>query len=249
MTDNSKWFNDDNYWDTLGPVFFSAGRLEKADTEVAQIIELLSISEGGAVLDLCCGVGRHTLAFARRGFRVTAVDRTPSYLQEAQRKAQSANLEVDFVQADMRDFSQPESMDAALNLFTSFGYFENPGDDRKVIENIYSTLKPGGKVVLEMMGKEILAGNFRERDWSENNGVMVLEERRVRDDWGSIESRWIVIKDGKRYERTISLRLYSGKELSQLLTACGFSEVNVHGNFAGSNYDHAAERLVVVGRK
>ncbi len=249
MTDASKWFNDDSYWDALGPVFFSPGRLEKADTEVAQIIELLSLPEGSAVLDLCCGVGRHTIAFARSGYRVTAVDRTPAYLQEAERKVQAANLAVDFVQADMRDFCRPGSMDAAINLFTSFGYFAHPDDDRKVIENIYKTLKPGGKVVLEMMGKEILAGNFRERDWSEDNGIMVLEERKVRDDWGSIESRWIVIKDSKKYERTISLRLYSGKELSHLLTSCGFSEVNVYGNLAGSNYDHAAERLVVLGHK
>lgn len=249
MSDDSKWFNDDSYWDTLGPVFFSPGRLEKADTEVAQIIELLAIPAGSAVLDLCCGVARHTMAFARRGFRVTAVDRTPSYLQEAQNKVQAASLEVDFIQADMRDFCQPESMDAAINLFTSFGYFEDPDDDRKVIENIYNTLKPGGKVVLELIGKEILAGNFRERDWSEENGIMVLEERKIRDNWGSIESRWIVIKDGKKYERTISLRLYSGVELSALLTSCGFSEVKVYGNLAGSHYDHAAERLVAVGRK
>lgn len=249
MTDDSNWFNDDSYWDALGPVFFSPGRLEKADTEVAQIIELLSLPEGSAVLDLCCGVGRHTMAFARNGYQVTAVDRTPAYLQEAKEKAQAANLAVDFVQADMRDFCRPESMDAAINLFTSFGYFEHPDDDRKVIENIYKTLKPGGKVVLELIGKEILASNFRERDWSEDNGIMVLEERKIRDNWGSIESRWIVIKDGKKYERTITLRLYSGVELSGLLNSCGFSEVNVYGNLAGSAYDHAAERLVVVGRK
>ena len=59
-------------------------------------------------------------------------------------------------------------------MFTSFSYFEDPQEDRRVVANVYCSLKPGGVFLLETHGKETLAHIFRERDWSETNGTFVL---------------------------------------------------------------------------
>ncbi|NIT57733.1 MAG: hypothetical protein GWN00_16330, partial [Aliifodinibius sp.] len=72
---------------------------------------------------------------------------------------------------------------------------------------------------------------------------------RLSQNWGWIESRWIVIKGKQFMEHTISLRIYSAAELSSLLRECGFRDTQVYGGLDGSAYDTSAKRLVVVGLK
>jgi 2-polyprenyl-3-methyl-5-hydroxy-6-metoxy-1,4-benzoquinol methylase len=86
-TQTRPWHEDDSFWLTWGPVLFSEGRKAAATEQVDRIITLASTPPQTRVLDLCCGVGRHSLALARRGYRVTGVDRTTAYLKQASEKA------------------------------------------------------------------------------------------------------------------------------------------------------------------
>jgi SAM-dependent methyltransferase len=149
----------------------------------------------------------------------------------------------------MREFCRANAFDAAINLFTSFGYFENPAEDRRVIVNVLKSLKKDGKLVMDMMGKEIIARGFSERDWSEHEGAILLVQRKISKDWTWIDNRQILLRGDKRDEFRVSHRLNSGAELAALLRDCGFHEVHTYGSLAGAPYDHNAERLVVVARK
>lgn len=249
MQEIKPWHEQDAFWETVEPVLFAQRRWSDAPAEVEKIISLLGLQTGMSLLDLCCGVGRHSLEFTRRGFRVTGVDRTRVYVDKASKHGQAEGLEVEFVQDDMRAFCRPEAFDVVINLFTSFGYFENPEDDRRVVTNVYRSLKAGGVLLLEMMGKEVLARIFQERGWHEENGILILEERKLARAWGWIENRWIMFKDNRRTELRLSHRLYSAVELISLLTECGFAHTDVYGDLAGSPYDHTAKRLVGVGHK
>ncbi len=149
----------------------------------------------------------------------------------------------------MRAYCVPNNFDIVINVFGSFGYFENPDDDKKVVENMYTSLRAGGQFLIETMGKEIMARDFQKRNWSEEGELLILSERKVSQNWGRIEARWIVIQGTKRVEHHVSVRSYSAWELSALLFTCGFSEVQVYGSLDGTEYDQMAQRLVVVGRK
>jgi SAM-dependent methyltransferase len=243
------WYEDDLFWETVAPVLFSERRWSDAPTEVEDVVSLLGISPGAKVLDLCCGVGRHSLELARRGFHVTGVDKTAAYLERARRQAKAEGLDVEFLQDDMRTFCRPDAFDAAINLFTSFGYFEDPEDDRRVVTNVYRSLRSDGAFLMDLMGKEVVARVFQERGWREEDGIILLEERKVSNNWGWIENRWVIVKDGEKREVKISLRLYSAVELSALLAECGFDRVDVYGDAKGAPYDHTAKRLVAVARK
>jgi SAM-dependent methyltransferase len=164
------WYEDDDFWATFAPAMFSDERWEKSATDVQRVLSLAGIEPDDAaprvrVLDLCCGPGRHTLELCRLGFTVTGVDRTPRYLAEAHNRADALSLRCELVEADMRQFVRPESFDLAVNLFTSFGYFEKPADDRRVVENLYSSLACGGVLVMDMAAKEAFARKFAARDW------------------------------------------------------------------------------------
>ena len=250
MTNDRPWHEQDEFWRDTQSVMFSEERLSKTPEEIDRVVSLLELHPGMMILDMCCGVGRHSLELARRGYKVTGVDRTESYLDAARRKAKAENLEVELLLSDIREFSRPESFDVTINMFTSFGYFEDPDDDRKSATNLYESLKPGGVLIMEMMGKEIIARIFQERDWHETeDGTLVLEERKVTRDWGWMENRWIMIRGNERREQHFCHRPYSAAELTGLLLDCGFSAAQAYGGIDGSPYDHQAKRLVVVARK
>lgn len=243
------WHDEDHFWETVAPVLFNERRWSDAPAEVEGVVSLLGISPGASVLDLCCGVGRHSVELARRGMRVTGVDRTGAYLERARRAAKAEGVEVEFVQDDMRIFCRTGAFDAVINLFTSFGYFEDPEDDRRVVLNVYESLKIGGAFLLDMMGKEVLARILQERPWQEEDGRILLQETKVTEKWSWVENRWIVLKDGERQEFKISHRLFSAAGLTRLLEECGFEGVDAYGDVHGAPYDHAAKRLVVLAHK
>ncbi len=242
------WHEQDGFWETMP--MFGDERWEMATAEVDAVVTLLGIKPGAAVLDLCCGVGRHALQLARKGFRVTGVDRTAAYLQTAREKAAAEHLELELVRDDMRSFLRPLAFDAAINLYTSFGYFEDPTEDRRVAENLYHSLKPGGVLAMEMMGKEVLARIFLPYDWQElPDGSLFLQERRVTRDWTWIENRWLLIKGRQRREYVIGHRIFDGEGLRKLLMSAGFDSVTLYGDLLGAPYDTSAKRLVAVARK
>src|SRR5260370_9502779 len=105
------------------------------------MISLLDLKSGATMLDLCCGIGRHSIEFARRGFNVIGVDLTKPYLEQARASASKENLKIEFVLSDMREFSRPGAFDAAINFFRPFGYFAAPADDAKVAINLLYSLK------------------------------------------------------------------------------------------------------------
>ena len=249
MSGTKPWHEDDAFWATFASSMFTPERWEAVVEEVDQLLALTKIEPGSRVLDLCCGPGRHALELARRGYLVTGVDRTAAYLGKAREEADTDGLCAEFVQEDMRRFCRPAEFDAALNLFTAFGYFEDQDEDRKVLINLHRSLKAGGTLVMDLMGKERLARVFRERDWHEVDGALMLVERRICQNWSWIENRWLLITDGDRKEFRVSHRLYSASELDALLTECGFSSVAIHGDLSGAPYDHEAKRLVAVARK
>jgi SAM-dependent methyltransferase len=180
---------------------------------------------------------------------VTGVDRTEMYLEEARNQADKEKLKLELIRSDMREFRRPNAFDAVLNMFTSFGYFPDPKEDHRVIENVYQSLKRGGAFLIDVMGKEVLARIFRERDWHEEDGILVLQERKLSQNWSWIENRWTVIRHNQRATFTVSHRLYSAAELVLLLSGCGFGEVQVYGGLDGIPYDQNARRLVAVARK
>jgi len=133
--------------------------------------------------------------------------------------------------------------------YNAFGYFEDEHDNRRVLANLFESLKPGGTLVIETMAKEILARVFRTRDWSEKDGVLHLREARILKDWSWIENRWIYIDGVERHEFLVSHWVYSAKELAELLTDAGFSQTAAYGGLDGTPYDENAKRLAMVAHK
>ncbi|MDR2952456.1 MAG: class I SAM-dependent methyltransferase [Treponema sp.] len=252
-----EWFNDVHFWEQYAPIMFDDGHWAEVPAVADGVTQLARFNQYGErplaaspkILDICCGFGRISAELARRGFAVTGIDITESYLQTAKEEAAYDDLNIEYVNADAREFQRPQYFDAAINLYISFGYFENSQDDKKLLVNAYKSLKPGGCLIIETLGKEIAVRDFVSAEWFERAGYTVLTEYEPLDSWTLLKNRWILIKDGKRIEKIFSQRLYAASELRRILFEVGFEQVEIYGNWDESPYNTRAAKLIIVGRK
>lgn len=243
-----EWFEDESFWTDYAQIMFDGERWAEVPAVVDAIEALARPPRGGAVLDACCGPGRHSLELASRGYRVTGIDITASYLEAARESAAAWGVPVDFVRADVRSFRGERSFDLALNLYTSFGYFRDAGDDLAALRSLSAALKPGGALVLEVNGKETAVRDFVRSEEFERGGWSVRTEYAVVGAWEGLRNRWILSRDGESVDRSFTLRLYSGVELRRALLEAGFASVELFGGLDGSPYDQEARSLVALAR-
>lgn len=245
----TEWFEDDQIWESMYPFMFPAERFEAAEEQVSQLLRLVEF-EGQDVLDLACGPGRHAIALGSRGFRVTGVDRSPFLLAKAEDRAKEQGVEVEWVLQDMREFVRADSYDLAINMFTSFGFFDEKSDDLMVLRNMHRSLREDGALVIDVVGKEWLARHFQPTSASDGpGGIVVVNRREIFDDWTRIRIEWIVV-DGQHAESyKFHHTIYSGQELRDRLLLAGFREVRLYGDVEGNEYGPEARRLVAIARR
>lgn len=247
------WYLNEDFWTEYRSLMFDSDRLADTVREAEGILRLARPPAGGSLLDLCCGEGRHAIEMARQGFSVTGVDTNGPYLKTARSRGAEAGAAVEWVQEDVRRFVRPAAYDLAYNFFTSFGYFEEPEDDRKMVARVRNSLKPGGAFLIDTIGKETAALHFKPREWFQRDGYLIMLEYRIRDGWNSIENRWLFIEDDHRRDTKLreivfQHRLYSAQEMGELLTEAGFESVEFYGALDGRLYDENAERMIALAR-
>ena len=230
--------SDTDTWDALFSDFYLRAyaadeRAEEVRAQALAAVRLAGVPDGGDVLDVPCGFGRHAIPLAQAGVRITGVDRSAALLAEARRRAGDAV--VSFVEADYRELPfADDAFDAALNLFTSLGYLGDD-EDTRVLAEIRRVLRPGGRLVLEILHRDVLARGFREQDWRSAGAARVLLEQRTFDVISGVcqTTQTLIDPSGARESRTFSVRVYSATELRAMARAAGFAEVRCFGGFDG----------------
>ncbi len=243
------WFSDEWFWETYGPLMFDPQRMAETPSEVDAIIKMTGLDGKARLMDCCCGMGRHTIELASRGHEMTGIDLSRGYLNKAVALARDNDLSVDWQHMNVMDLDRNSEFDGIINMFTSFGYFDDPDDDLAMLKKLHRALKPDGFLFMEMWGKEVLARDFEERVWFEREGVTILLEYGIDLNWTELRNRWLFYRNGKMTEYTFSHRIFSAAEMARLLGEAGFAMVDIYGGFDGRIYDHQAERLILVARK
>jgi SAM-dependent methyltransferase len=241
-------------WDAFFSEFYLRAfredeRSAAAEAQALAAARLSGCPERGDLLDVPCGFGRHTLPLARAGYRVVGVDRAPPLIDEAKRRAGDERWPK-LVRADYRDLPfADESFDAALTLFSSLGYLGDEEDTRALAE-IGRVLRPGGRLVIEIMHRDLLVRRFQESSWQMlGEGRLLLEQRTFDPASGLAQTTQTLIDAaGERDSRTFSLRVYCATELVGMLARAGFAEVRCLGDFDGAPFT-TDTRLVLVAKR
>ena len=168
-----QWFEeifDDDYLRTLP--FLTPRQTER---EAPFVAESLGIPTGGALLDLACGYGRHAMELAAKSYKVTGLDLSLPLLIRAADAARRVGVNVNFIHGDMREMTFEDEFDGAYCMFTSFGYFDDD-TNRKVAANLARAIKPGGRLLIDVVNRDYLVRDLPTRVWWQGDGCVVLEE-------------------------------------------------------------------------
>jgi SAM-dependent methyltransferase len=241
--DSKRFFEES--WPKISQGFESEAA---AETEIEWILGHVRLRPGSDVLDAPCGFGRHSLALARRGFRVTGVDLSETELGRARARAGAGGVALRLVEQDMRDMEFSGEFDLALNLFSSIGYFSDD-EDRLLLDRFCTALRPGGVFVLDTRNRDHFVRNYAaEETVTLPTGGTVRIKNRLSFTTSRVHGDWWVEDDTHLLGQT-DFRLYSAHELYRMLRPERWSRVELFGGLDGRPFELDAPRLVLVATK
>jgi SAM-dependent methyltransferase len=242
------WHEDPQFWIALRDGIFDPQSWSDASDEVDQLLALTGVAAGANVLDMPCGPGRHVVPLAARGFAVCGVDLNEAYLEEARQLAKRAQLSAELICADMREFVRPDTFDLALSLYTSFGYSEDPADDARILENMRRSLRPSGRLAMELVTRESRVATGSRR-YELGNGRSIVEQAELVQDGAVIQRSWQLRWPGGERSWIAWHRLYAIETLIALVERAGFTEVVVYGGLDGRELEPDNHGVVVLARR
>jgi SAM-dependent methyltransferase len=247
---DQKWYAEFFGEDYLR-IYDTTLRPERTQREVDQIIKQLDLPPGSAILDLCCGHGRHAVALAERDYQITGQDLSAFFLEKAEADAAEAGVELRLVHSDMRHIPFEDEFDAVINMFSAFGYLESEEEDQKVLNQVRKALKPGGLFLLDTIHQAWVLRNFEPRGWGiSRDGTAILEERELNLLTGRNDVTVTLIQpDGTRREYGHAMRIYTAAELVRMLAQAGLEIDAAYGGLDGRELTLDAPRLVLIARK
>ena len=233
----------------LYPVLYAHRDDASAGEEIRKLLVALNLGSAPLdVLDVCCGAGRHTQALAGHGHRVTGFDLSPQLLETASRRA---SLRGRLVRADMRALPFRPAFDLALNLFTSFGYFETDRENAAALAEMARVLRPGGMLVMDHMNREATIRDLVPEDRMRKGRYTLIQRRTIEGD-RVVKAITLADReepDAEPLHLLESVRLYRPAEMAALFEAAGLERLFFMGGFSGEPFAGDSTRMIVSARK
>lgn len=235
-------------------VEFWAAAVPPAQTmrEVAFLCRELAPPPGGRLLDVPCGQGRHALELARRGWRVTGVDLSPTMLRLARAAAQAGPetaARLEWVAADLEELPELGSFDGAYCLGNSFGYLEAPRMLR-FLRRLAASLKPGARFLADSGAlAESLIPNLQERFEVEAGGIRMQVENRYDAAAGRLETRYVFERGGVREERGSWHWVFTAGELRRMFREAGLTPTGLYGSWERTPFELGSPMAILVAER
>ncbi len=239
-----EWF--ESWFDTpYYHLLYSNRDYTEAENFITKLTEDLQLPPNSRIIDLACGKGRHSVFLNKLGYDVLGLDLSR---QSIEFDKQFENQTLLFDVHDMRNPIDADPMDAVFNLFTSFGYFDNENDDKKVFRSVHNVLKPGGYFVLDYLNEEFVRKS------------MVPESTVTRGDikfkiLKKIEGRHIVKDirfeaDGRPFHFFEKVKLHTLEAINSYAAECGFERIKIWGDYQLNEFNkETSTRCINLFRK
>ena len=140
--------------------------------------------------------------------------------------------------------------DAVLNLFTSFGFFADPADDRRVIREFARVLAPGGVLVWHGGSRDGVMARFLDRDWwKTGDGTLIAQERSFDSLSGLLTVYTTWSGPSGTGEREHHIRLYTPTRLAELCAEAGLIVEAAYDGFSPRALSRRSSEMLLVARK
>jgi SAM-dependent methyltransferase len=234
------WF-DSTYYHLL----YKHRNEEEAENFLSRLLDRIHLPAPSNVLDLACGKGRHSRYLHQCGHDVTGVDLSPENIKYCR---QFENERLHFFEHDMRRVLRINYFDAVFNLFTSFGYFDRPSENERVIISAASALQKGGYFIIDFLNAAFIMQHLTESQELEREGVHFRISRQISDN--KIIKK-IDILDGEiRQTFREEVGLILPDQFKQWFAKAGLTVLNTYGDYhLGDYHSDSSQRLIFITRK
>ena len=236
------WFDSAHYYR-----LYANRNTTEAAAFIDKLVDTLRPRRGALALDVGCGVGRHSRYLAAKGFRVTGIDLAAGSIQTAK---QSERPGLHFLRQDMRVPFGRNWANYVFNFFTSFGYFNNPDDDDKVVSNIFTALKPGGLLVMDYINAAYAEKRLTASEEKDIDGIVYHISRWTDDE--HIFKKISIDEElfGRPLEYTEQVRKFSLSDFEYMFGRNGLEVINVFGEYQLNEYDEeTSPRIIMIAKK
>jgi SAM-dependent methyltransferase len=214
-------------------------------TEVQFLERALQIAPGARLLDVPCGNGRHAIELAKRGCRITGVDLSAEFIDEARR----APVDAEWIVGDMCDLPWSSAFDGAYCMGNSFGYLDRRAAPT-FLQAIARCLKPGGPFVIATgMAAESILPTLVNKRWHRTGDILTLSEARYDIAEGRLDIDYTFIRNGEIETRPTSSYVFTVAEMRRMHAEAGLETVELNAWGADGPYRLGAPGLLMVSRK
>jgi SAM-dependent methyltransferase len=236
----STWF-DSSYYHIL----YQNRDVQEAEAFLDRLLAYLHPKPHEKVLDLACGKGRHAMYLHQKGFDVTGLDLSAKSIAHA-KLYESEHLHFDV--HDMRLVYKQNHFDFILNLFTSFGYFNNETENVVALDATAKSLKPGGKLVIDFMNTDKIISNLVAEEEKEVHGINFRILRGVEN--GFIVKTIRFCDEGETYQFEERVRALREEDFLEYFKMVQLRLVEVFGNYNLNPFDREkSDRMIFVLKK
>jgi ubiquinone/menaquinone biosynthesis C-methylase UbiE len=249
MTIPTNWYEDFFHGVALD-LWRKAIPPEKTKAEADFLVTALATGQGSHLLDVPCGNGRLSFELARRGYRVTGVDISKEFIEEARAATNTGGTPVpQFILGDMRRVEGDAIYDGAYCFGNSFGFLAY-ADMEDFLKGIARALKLGARFVIETgMTAESMIPKFEAHASHQIEDILVTINEQYLAEESCIDSEYIFERDGKAESRKAKHWIYTAAEIRRMLERAGFTILNLYGSLKGEPFVLGSDELYVIAQR
>lgn len=231
------WFNSDYYHK-----LYKNRDHKEARSFIDKITRYLNLKKDSKILDLACGIGRHSTYLQKIGFDVVGTDKSKNNIEKAK---VSENEKLSFFQMEMIDNTNYK-YDVVFNLFTSFGYV-NHDYNLNTIKNIERQLKDDGVVIIDFMNTTFVKKNLVKEETKIIDNLKFEIKRRYDSNYIIKEIRFCDKNEYFFKEKVMDLSINNFKKY---LKRYKLEIIKTFGNYYLDDFKiNKSERLIMVIKK
>lgn len=220
--------------------------------EVDFLLSELNLQTGQHILDIPCGFGRHAIELSKRGFNVTGIDISETFIKGLTKKIFSEKLNIKAIQADILTIQLNETFSGAVCLGNSFGYF-NIDRIKLFVEKVSSSLEIGSKFIINsgMIAESILP-NFLNysKNKSYNVGNITMDVTNIYNIEDSyMVSNLLYSKEGKTEKHSFKHYVFTLEEVKRLLKSYGLKTIATYSSTSKEQYKLGDQQVYIVSKK
>lgn len=236
----AEWFDTPFYH-----ILYKSRGNNEAQRFIDNLSEKLAFQIKWQYCDMACGKGRHAIYLNSKGFDVIGLDLSPNNIWHAQ---MSENDTLQFFEHDIREVFRPQFFDVMLNLFTSFGYFENQEENQKAVVAMAENIKPGGTLVLDYMNSRKAIEGFNSYYQKTVDGIVFDINKRI--ELGYIFKNINFENEGEKHQYEERVKLLFLEDFRHFFEKAGLNLTAVYGDYELNPYqDLISDRMIMVCKK